>query len=49
MAGLTEFYADGMSLVTPPNSNGWNIPLKGRCHEMDIFLKVLKMKTVCFV
>ncbi len=28
MPALKNFTVDRMSLVTPPNSNGWNIPLR---------------------
>ncbi len=32
MPAFQNFTADRMSLVTPPNSNGWNIPLKSHLH-----------------
>jgi hypothetical protein len=36
LPAIQNFTADRMSLVTPPNSNGWTIPLK--VHRLVTFV-----------
>ncbi len=38
MPALQNFTADRMSLVTPPSSNGWNIPLT--CRNVELFPEI---------
>jgi hypothetical protein len=41
-----NFTADRMSLVTPPNSNGWNIPLRDLPSKRVIFSPFLQINVL---